>query len=77
MPRSKYLDSYLAETATGHLVTPGTFLAGQLRGKAKSYAGQYRKALVRALEADPCVKAVPSAMGSVAYVRGAAQEMAA
>ena len=75
MPRSKYLDSYLDETATGRLVTPATFLAGQLRGKAKSYAGHYKQALVRALQAEPGVKAVPSAMGSVAYVRGAAQEV--
>ena len=75
MARSKYLDSYLAETATGRLVTPGSFLAGELRGKAKAYAGQYRKALVRALEADPCVQAVPSVAGGVAYVRvPAAQE---
>ncbi len=76
MARSKYLDSYLDETATGRLVTPGSFLAGQLRGKAKSYAGHYTQALVRALQAEPGVKAVPSAMGSVAYVRGAAQEVA-
>lgn len=75
MARSKYLDSYLAETATGRLVTPGSFLAGQLRGKAKFYAGHYKQALVRALQAEPGVKAVPSAMGSVAYVRGAAQEV--
>lgn len=76
MARSMYLESYLAETATGHLVTPGTFLAGQLRGKAKAHAGHYKQALVRALQAEPGVKAVPSAMGSVAYVRGAAQEVA-
>lgn len=77
MPRSMYLEAYLAETATGHLVTPGTFLAGQLRGKAKAHAGHYKQALVRALQAEPGVKAVPSAMGSVAYVRvPAAQEVA-
>jgi hypothetical protein len=76
MPRSMYLELYLAETATGHLVTPGTFLARQLRGKAKAHAGHYKQALVRALQAEPNVKAVPSAMGSVAYVRvPAAQEV--
>lgn len=69
MPRSMYLESYLAQTASGHLVTPGTFLAGQLRGKAKAYAGHYRQALVRALQAEPGVKAVPSVAGGVAYVR--------
>lgn len=74
MARSKYLDSYLAETDTGRLVTPGTFLAGQLRGKAKSYAGQYKQALVRALETQPGVKAVPSVAGGVAFVRVPAQE---
>lgn len=41
MTRSMYLESYLAETASGHLVTPGTFLASQLRGKAKSYADAF------------------------------------
>ena len=77
MARSMYLESYLAETATGHLVTPGTFLAGQLRGKAKAHAGHYKQALVRALETQPGVKAVPSATGSVAYVRvPAVQEVA-
>lgn len=69
MTRSMYLESYLAETASGHLVTPGTFLASQLRGKAKSYAGQYRRSLMRALEAEPDVKAVQSVAGGVAFVR--------
>ncbi len=76
MARSKYLESYLAKTATGRLVTPATFLAGQLRGKAKAHAGHYKQALVRALQAEPGVKAVPSVAGGVAYVRGAAQEVA-
>lgn len=69
MPRSQYLEAYLSETASGRLVTPGSFLAGELRGRAKAYAGQYRKALVRALEAEPGVKPVQSVMGGVAYVR--------
>lgn len=75
MARSMYLESYLAETATGHLVTPGTFLAGQLRGKAKAHAGHYKQALVRALHAEPGVKAVPSVAGGVAFVRVLAQEV--
>lgn len=76
MARSMYLEAYLSETATGHLVTPGTFLAGQLRGKAKAHAGHYRQALVRALQAQPDVKAVESVMAGTAFVRvPAAQEV--
>lgn len=78
MPRSMYLDAYLSETATGRLVTPGTFLASQLRGKAKAHAGHYKQALVRALQAEPGVKPVESVMGGTAFVRvPAAQEVGA
>ena len=69
MPRSQYLEAYLSETASGRLVTPGSFLAGELRGKAKAYAGQYLRRLVRALEREPGVQMVQSVMGGVAYVR--------
>lgn len=76
MPRSKYLEAYLAETASGHIITPGTFLAARLHGKAKENAGHYKQALVRALQAEPGVKAVQSIMGGTAFVRvAAAQEV--
>jgi hypothetical protein len=65
---SQYTDSYLAETANGHLITPGTYLTYQLRGRAKQWAGRYHSALVRSLERVGAVP-VPSVGRSTAYVR--------
>ena len=74
MPRSKYLETYLAETASGHIITPGTFLAARLHGKAKENAGRYRQALMRALENEPGIKQVRSTGGGVAFIRDQAPQ---
>lgn len=72
MRESMYIDEYLAETSGGHLVTPGTYLHGQLTGKARDYARGYLRALEAALarRVDAgTVEPVPSVGGSIAYVR--------
>ena len=68
---SQYTESYLAETASGRLCTPGTYLAGVLRGRARSsYNTRYRDALVRSLKRVGAVP-VTSMRGYTAYVRPA------
>jgi hypothetical protein len=49
---SQYVDSYLATNAArgpGKGLTPGTFIAYTVRGRARSYAGRYVRALVSGL----------------------------
>jgi len=48
MRNSQYLDDYLEcndERGEGKGLTIGSYLAGRLRGRAKQYAGGYRRAL--------------------------------
>lgn len=73
MPRSQYLEDYLDSTARGRLITPGTYLAYTLRGRAKTYIGGYLRALLRALEDESDVEPVRSIGGRTAYVRTAAE----
>ena len=49
---SQYTERYLAANGTesGTGKTVGTYLAGVLRGRAKSYAGGYVRALINDLE---------------------------
>jgi hypothetical protein len=68
---SQYLAPYLATTASGRLVTPGTYLAGELRGRARIYSGRYLRALEAALRrrmAEGTVRAMPSLRGGTAYI---------
>lgn len=69
MRRSQYLEDYLDSTSGGRLITPGTYLAYTLRGRAKTYIGRYLGALLRALDAEPDVAPVRSVGGRTAYVR--------
>lgn len=73
MRGSQYTDSYLQETSSGHLITPGTFLAGVLRGRAKTYSGKYERALVRHLQRIGCVQ-TKSVGGGVAWIPPATPE---
>ena len=74
-PRSMYLDAYLRDgtqrVARGERpLTPGTYLNHQLHGWAARHAYQYRRPLLRALEAEVeagRVVAVQSARGGVGY----------
>ena len=74
-PRSMYLDVYLRDAAQRvargeRPLTPGTFLSYQLRGWARTHEYQYRRPLLRALEAEVeagRVVAVRSARGGVGY----------
>jgi len=45
MRESQYTQDYLDTTASGRLYTIQTYLAYQLGGLAKSYAGRYAEAL--------------------------------
>lgn len=69
MKDSQYIDSYLETTARGNLITPGTFLAYTLRGRAKRWAGRYEGALLRFIKRRNC-KPVTSKGGRTAYVTG-------
>lgn len=66
---SKYLDGYLDENARrglGRGLTVGSYLAGELRGKALNYVGRYAAALRIALSHADCFVGV-SAGGKEAY----------
>lgn len=63
---SQYTDSYLHMTAGGRLLTPGTYLAYVLRGRARKYAGRYQSALMRSLEKRGA-RPVKSVRGGIAY----------
>jgi hypothetical protein len=68
---SMYTDQYLAVNKTRAL-TPGTFLAKTLRGRAKDYSSRYLRALendLRRLAAAGEVELVRSERGSWAYRR--------
>ena len=66
---SQYTYDYLSMTAAGRYLTPGTFLAYTLRGRAKTYITRYTKSLVRSVQ---LVGALPvkSVGGSIAYAIG-------
>ena len=73
MRLSQYLDKYLdanAERIAGGKkpITPGTYLAYKLRGRAKNYFGKYESALIRALRIMDA-RRVDSACRRNAYVR--------
>ena len=68
---SQYIEGYLAENDSrglGKGLTVGSYLAYQLKGKAKKYSGRYAAALINALERrGSAVIKGRSAMGGVAY----------
>lgn len=70
---SQYIEGYLrhnAEAGEGRGLTPGSYLAYHLRGKAKQYSGHYLHALMtaiqRRLQAGVIVQG-QSAGGRIAY----------
>jgi len=64
---SQYTDDYLATTNSGRLLTPQTYLAYKLKGKARSYSRGYLNALMKDLRRIGA-SAVRSAGGGTAYV---------
>jgi hypothetical protein len=71
MRESQYIEQYLDYTAD-RPITPGTYLAYMLRGKAKDYTSRYLKALQRALDRRQeagTVLCVRSVGGRIAYIR--------
>lgn len=69
MRESQYIEDYLATNANrglGNGLTVGSFLAYNLRGKAKDYAQVYAQALVNAINRRDCI-AAKSAHGGTAY----------
>ena len=71
--KSQYLERYLDDSdqriaAGGAPITPGTFLAYQLRGRAKQWISRYLAALVRSLKAADTVETT-SVGGCTAYRR--------
>jgi hypothetical protein len=66
MRESQYTQDYLDTTASGRLYTIGTYLHYQLRGKAKSYAERYSKALHNSVIRRGAVP-VRSLKGGTAY----------
>lgn len=67
MKLSQYTDSYLDATSNGRLVTPGTYIAYKVKGRAKRWAGRYTASLVRSVKLVGAV-AVKSIGGGTAYV---------
>lgn len=70
---SQYTYDYLSVTAAGRYLTPGTFLAYVLRGKAKTYIGRYKSALIRSVKSVGALP-VKSVGGKVAYAIGGTGE---
>lgn len=69
MRESQYLESYLRENrrrGDGNGLTVGTFIAYQLRGEAKSWAGRYKQSLENSLLRNNARRGV-SKMGRIAY----------
>lgn len=69
---SAYTEAYLDENAKrgqGSGITPGTFLAYNLKGKAKQYSSKYLAALLRDLKSRSDVIAGLSQGGGTAYYR--------
>lgn len=67
-----YFESYLQvneERGEGNGLTPGSYLAYTLRGKAKRYANRYRRALLNALTSATDTYEAKSAKGGVAWYR--------
>jgi|GEM_PF-7063571 len=70
--QSQYLRPYLDTVAAGRLITPGTYLAQTLQGRAKDYMGHYYRALIRALDQEILagrVGVITSIRGGDCYVR--------
>lgn len=71
MRESQYIETYLDTTAERRF-TPGTFLAYQLRGRAKTWQAHYLRALRKSLDrrvATGRVRKVRSERGGVSYIR--------
>lgn len=69
---SQYLGPYLDAVAGGRRITPGTYLQGELRGRARQYSSGYYRALIRALDAEIAagrVGIVDSVRGGDCYIR--------
>lgn len=69
MRNSQYLEDYLSlnnALGRGKGLTIGTYLAYELRGRAKNYSGRYARALENSLERNGAQKG-RSFMGKVAY----------
>lgn len=64
---SQYTEEYLALTSKGRLLTPGTFLAYTLRGRAKKWGDRYYRSLVASLLRSGA-KPTRSLGGRTAYV---------
>ena len=71
MRESQYIAGYPAETGGGHVVTPASYVALRLSGRAKTYSGGYVTSLMAVLERRiiaGTVRAVPSIGGGEAYI---------
>lgn len=71
MRESMYVEDYL-DAVNVKPVTPGTFLAKTLRGKARDYQGRYLSSLMHALKARVArgaVMEIPSIGNGIAYCR--------
>jgi len=68
---SMYTEQYLNENQSrggyGKGITPGTFLANTLKGRAKQYSGRYQRALERDLASRDNVVKGHSMHNATAY----------
>lgn len=67
MYTEQYLDENQSRGGDGKGITPGTFLAYTLKGKAKRYSGRYQRALERDLASRDDVVRGHSMHNATAY----------